>query len=145
MQIATPIQIPTSAPIATLERDVVSPSRLFAVARVRFDGAMSQLRHGEADVIAPTSLAASLAITNVEAGISALRSVLVPSTSAQQRLQASTALDYATRGAELLRMYDAAVRPLGDDPFAFSDLPANTVIALERGISYLQLASTRLR
>lgn len=134
----------TGSASTSMAADVVSPTRLFAAARARIDGAMATLRHADG-VIAPTALATSIAVDQVQAGISVLRSVLVPTTTATYRHNASAAIDYATRGIVLLDAYAEDVRPLGDDAFTRSSLPATTRLQLDRGLSYLTLAINRIR
>lgn len=117
-----------SSPYAS--HHVVSPSKLFAIAEIRFDAALRVL--GSDDSLrAPSALMTSIALREARNGVSALRSVLAPSTPWTARQTASNAMLHATDALVRLERYSATMAPRGDGPFHRDDLGAGTLALLD--------------
>lgn len=139
MQIAQCIGMPASANVAS---DVVAPGRLFAVARLRLQGAASTIRT-DASGEAPTSLAASIAINQANSGINTLRSILVPTTSFDQRRRAAVAIDHAEQGLRALRSYREAMLEFGDQAKPIDALHPRLRVLLTEAIDRFDGAAAR--
>jgi hypothetical protein len=138
LQLAPRIE-PMSVATAT---DAVSPGRLFALARLRLQGAAATVRPDMA-AEAPSALAASVAIRQAESGISSLRSILVPTTSFELRRRASVAIDHAEFGAQLLLAYRDLMLPFGDQTLPLATIPERARALLGDAIDQLDIAAAR--
>ena len=123
--------------------DAVQPARLFAIAKVRLHSAIDAL-YRDGSPHAPSALSTGFALQQVDTAVGALRGINVPTSSFQHRRRASTAIDHAQRGAELLRTYQDDVQAMGDDPFLRESLPIETLAALDRGMGLLDQALLRI-
>lgn len=123
--------------------DVVSPSRLFAVARLRIQGAADSVRPSRSE-FAPTALNVVYAISQAKAGISALHSIIVPGVSYSLRQRADVAVEHAQRGISLLRRFHELVLPFGDRPVRLVDLGENAAI-LDDAVSALDASALAAR
>lgn len=142
MQLASPIASFQPAVVAGAA-DLVSPARLFAIAGDRLRTASSALRIGGPGA-APTAGVTTLAIREVEAGVRALRSTLVPTTPFHHRAVAIGSIEQATSAIALLDEYRAAVSPLGDVAIRRGDLSVATLTLLDDATSRLVSSITRL-
>jgi hypothetical protein len=123
---------------------VVSPSRLFHFARIRFEGAAAALRPDQRE-LAPSALGTSIAIGQVESGINALRSSLIPATPFELRKRAVGAMDQADEGIALLHAYRAAVQPFGDQHLPINALQDHVRGLLDAALMKLDAAAAVVR
>ena len=139
MQIAPLIDTPSGIRTAY---HVVAPGRLFAVARLRLAGAANTIRP-DRTAHAPTSLAATIAISQAQAGISALRSILVPTTSFDLRRRAAATIGDAEQGVRVLSSYRDEMLQFGDDSVPLTALTPRTRVLLDEAITRLEDAAAR--
>lgn len=119
---------------------VVSPSKLFAIAEIRFDAALRVL--GSDDSLrAPSALMTSIALREARNGVSALRSVLAPTTPWSARQTASNSMLHATDALVRLEQYSATMAPRGDGPFYRDDLEAGSLRLLDAARAALARAA----
>lgn len=136
--------IVTPAFTQPIAADVVSPARLFEIARIRLDGALGSLRQ-PGGVFAPTALATVIALGQVRSGVGALESVLVPSTSFDLRSRAETSIARAREGVAMLRRYHDLVVSNGDRHVLLSDLSETARMTLGEATEQLSAAALALR
>ena len=128
----------------TQAADMVPPSRLFELARARFETAIATTRIAGSRM-SPSPIVAVMAIQQAEQGVRSLKSVLVPSTPTDVRTRAARAVEYATTGIDLLRRYHAAIIGLGDAAHRNEDLPASTLELILDARAQLQTAGAIAR
>jgi hypothetical protein len=130
--------------VRTGEADVVAPARLFSIARIRFDSALTTLEPLDGHS-APSAIATTIALDQVQQGIGALRAVLVPSTSYALRRDATAAIDDAQRAIPLLRRYQQEVAARGDGPFDRDSLAPVVQLLHRQAVDSLEQARLHLR
>lgn len=140
MQLA-PVETPSAIATSTDTADVVSPSRLFRLGHLRIEGAIDRLRPTVRGT-APDALSAVLAMRQVEAGIGAFGSVLVPSSPILQRRRAASAIDHARDALALLQHYHSDVQHLGEGPLPLDSLRPATRLMLDQTIDRLESVAT---
>ncbi|MCW2921318.1 MAG: hypothetical protein JWL76_1192 [Thermoleophilia bacterium] len=140
MRIATPHIAAAYGPTDASESfDLVSPSRLFQLAAIRFEAAIATSRIGGPNT-APSAIVAVMALQQAQSGLNILQSINTPSTPFATRIHAERALDHTRHAIVLLNQYHASVAPLGDAAHRRDSLPSETLSLLDDGRRELDTA-----
>ncbi len=137
MRIATPNTAASYSPFDA--KDLVSPSRLFELAAIRFEAAIATSQIGGPNT-SPSAIVTVMALQQVQSGLNSLQSINVPSTAWDVRNRATRSIDQARQSVDLLRRYHASVASLGDGAHRNDMLPRETIALLEAGRMHLRTA-----